>query len=201
MKYVVIGSSAAGINGIRELRRLDKEAEIVLISKDKEIYSRCILHHYLGGERTVPELNFAEHNFAELYNVNWMKGIACTGVNPEEQTVVLEDGTKVTYDKLLIATGSHTFVPPVPNLREAKNVVGFRNLEDIEVLKEAVKTHKDFLVLGAGLVGIDCACGSKRGNHCSQQHGGRSKKDDRFLCKQIDDEFPWNSKYVSWRCK
>ena len=47
MKYVVIGSSAAGINGIRELRRLDKEAKIVLISKDKEIYSRCILHHYL----------------------------------------------------------------------------------------------------------------------------------------------------------
>ena len=159
MKYVVIGSSAAGINGIRELRRLDKEAEIVLISKDKEIYSRCILHHYLGGERTIPELNFAEHNFAELYNVNWMKGIACTGVNPAEKTVALENGEKVTYDKLLIATGSHTFIPPVKNLREAKNVVGFRNLEDIEVLKEAVKVHKDFLVMGAGLVGIDCACG------------------------------------------
>lgn len=159
MKYVVIGSSAAGINGIRELRRLDKEAEIVLISKDKEIYSRCILHHYLGGERTIPELNFAEKNFAELYNVNWMKGIACTGVNPAEKTVELENGEKVSYDKLLIATGSHTFVPPVKNLREAKNVVGFRNLEDMEVLKEAVKTHKDFLVMGAGLVGIDCVSG------------------------------------------
>ena len=43
-KYVVIGSSAAGVNGIRELRKYDKEAEIVLISKDKDIYSRCILH-------------------------------------------------------------------------------------------------------------------------------------------------------------
>ena len=53
MKYVVIGSSAAGVNAIRELRRLDKECQIVLISKDKDIYSRCILHEYLAGKRTI----------------------------------------------------------------------------------------------------------------------------------------------------
>ena len=159
MKYVVIGSSAAGINGIRELRKLDKEAEIVLISKDKEIYSRCILHHYLGGERTIPELNFTEQNFAELYNVNWMKGKACTGVDTTEKVVVLDDGEKVAYDKLLIATGSHTFIPPVKNLKQAKNVIGFRNIEDIEKLKEAAKVYKNFVVMGAGLVGMDCVSG------------------------------------------
>lgn len=159
MRYVVLGASAAGINGIRELRKLDKESEIILISKDKEMYSRCILHHYLGGERTIPELNFAETNFEELYNVQWIKGTACTAVKPEEQKVVLENGEEVAYDKLLIATGSHTFIPPVKGLKEAKNVVGFRNIEDIEVLKEASKTHKNFLVMGAGLVGLDCTCG------------------------------------------
>lgn len=159
MKYVVIGSSAAGINAIRELRKLDKEAEIILISKDKEIYSRCILHHYLGGERTIPELNFTEHNFAELYNVHWMQGKACTAVKPAEKYVELDNGEKVSYDKLLIATGSHTFIPPVKNLKEAKNICGFRNIEDIEVLKEAVKTHKNFVVMGAGLVGMDCVSG------------------------------------------
>ena len=131
MKYVVLGSSAAGINAIRELRKLDKESEIVLISKDNEIYSRCILHHYLGGERTIPELNFAEHNFAELYNVEWIKGVACTGVNAADKKVTLEDGNEVSYDKLLIATGSQTFIPPVKNLAGAKNVRGFRNGEDI----------------------------------------------------------------------
>ena len=52
-KYVVIGSSAAGVNGIRELRKYDKDAEIVLISKDKDIYSRCILHEYLAGKRSI----------------------------------------------------------------------------------------------------------------------------------------------------
>ena len=159
MKYVVIGASAAGINGIRELRKLDKECEIVLISKDKEIYSRCILHHYLGGIRNVEELNFAEANFEELYNVKWYKGIACTAVKPEERKVVLEDGQEVSYDKLLIATGSHTFIPPIKNLVGAKNVIGFRNIEDIDALKEAAKTHKNFLVMGAGLVGLDCTSG------------------------------------------
>ena len=159
MRYVVIGASAAGINGIRELRKLDKESEIILISKDKDLYSRCILHHYLGGHRTISELNFAETNFEELYKVHWIKGRACIGVKPEKKVVILEDGEEVAYDKLLIATGSHTFIPPVKNLKEANNVIGFRNIEDIEVLKDAVKTHKNFLVMGAGLVGLDCVSG------------------------------------------
>lgn len=159
MKYVVIGASAAGINGIRELRKLDQESEIVLISKDKDIYSRCILHHYLSGIRTLEQLNFAEHDFESLYNVQWIKGQACTGVNPQEKKVSLEDGSEVTYDKLLIATGSHSFIPPVKNLRGAKNVIGFRNIEDMEKLKAASATCQNFVVIGSGLIGLDCTSG------------------------------------------
>ena len=168
MKYVVIGASAAGINGIRELRKIDKESEIILISKDSKMYSRCILHHYLRDERTVEELNFAEANFEELYQVNWIKGTAVTAVKPEDKKVILEDGTEVAYDKLLITTGSHTYIPPVKNLKDGKNVIGFRNLEDIEMLKEAVKTRRNVLIMGAGLVGLDCASGlSDIGVHVS----------------------------------
>ena len=159
MRYVVLGSSAAGMNGVRELRRLDKEAEIVLISKDKEIYSRCILHHYLGGERDRERLCFAEKDFEKLYRVLWMKGRTCVGLKREEKKVLLDGGEGVSYDKLLIATGSHTFIPPVKNLKEAGNVVGFRNIEDMEVLKEAARTAKHIVVIGAGLVGLDCVSG------------------------------------------
>ena len=49
MTYIVIGSSAAGVNAVRELRKRDRDAEIILISKDEDIYSRCILHEYLCG--------------------------------------------------------------------------------------------------------------------------------------------------------
>lgn len=170
MRYVVIGASAAGINGIRELRKLDKKSEIILISKDEDIYSRCILHHYLSGHRRLSELSFVEADFVELYNVQWIKGKECTGVRPEQKVVVLEDGEEVAYDKLLIATGSCTFIPPIKNLREASNVIGFRNVKDIEHLKEVIKNRKNILVIGAGLVGMDCVSGlveSERGIHVS----------------------------------
>lgn len=159
MRYVVIGASAAGINAIRELRKRDKEGEIILISKDKVIYSRCILHHYLSGHRTLEELSFVESDFTDLYNVQWIKGKACTAVKPEEKVVVLEDGEEVAYDKLLIATGSCTFIPPIKNLKEATNVIGFRSVDDIEILKQVVKKNKNILVIGAGLVGMDCVSG------------------------------------------
>lgn len=159
MRYVVLGSSAAGVHGVMELRKHDKESEIVLISKDKEIYSRCILHHYLGGKRNVEELCFVEPDFAKLYQVTWIKGKTCTKVDPKGRNVILSDGQEISYDKLLIATGSHTFIPPVKNLKEAKNVVGFRNIEDMELLKQAAKNAKNIIVMGAGLVGLDCASG------------------------------------------
>lgn len=159
MKYVVIGSSAAGINGARELRRLDKEGEIVLISKDKEIYSRCILHHYLGGKRNIEQLSFAEPDFAARFRLQWMKGRTCTRLNREKKVVVLENGEEVSYDKLLIASGSHTYFPPVLNLDKAENVCGFRNIEDMEQLKKAAQDAKNVVVMGAGLVGLDCVSG------------------------------------------
>ena len=159
MRYVVLGSSAAGINAVRELRRLDPGADIVLVSQDEAIYSRCILHHYLGGQRDLERLCFAEKDFADLYRVDWRKGRACVGLDRAEKTVELDNGERVGYDKLLIATGSHTWIPPVENLNKAQNVIGFRNIGDIEVLKEAAKTAKHIVVMGAGLVGLDCACG------------------------------------------
>ena len=85
MKYVIIGSSAAGINGARELRRLDKDSRIVLVSKDRAVYSRCILHHYLAGKRSLKELSFAEPDFAERFGVEWVKGRSCVKVNAKER--------------------------------------------------------------------------------------------------------------------
>lgn len=48
MRYIVVGASAAGISGAKTLRELDKDAEIILVSKDENVYSRCILHHYIS---------------------------------------------------------------------------------------------------------------------------------------------------------
>ncbi|MCR5100875.1 MAG: FAD-dependent oxidoreductase [Butyrivibrio sp.] len=159
MRYVIIGSSAAGINAIRELRKIDDEGEIILVSKDKNIYSRCILHQYLSGERNLERLNFAEKDFDKVYNVNWMKGREAINLKPTEHILVLDGNEEINYNKLLIATGSHTFIPPIKGLADADNYIGFRNIDDIEVLKEVPKTARNIVVLGSGLIGIDCATG------------------------------------------
>ena len=159
MKYVILGASAAGVNAVRELRKFDRDGEIVLVSKDQNIYSRCILHQYLCGERTLERLNFAEPDFETLYRVNWMRGREAVGLRREEKQVILDGGELLSYDKLLIATGSHTFIPPIQGLSEADNYIGFRNIEDIEVLKKVPETCKNIVVLGSGLIGIDCATG------------------------------------------
>ena len=159
MRYVVIGASAAGISGAKTLRELDKDAEIVLISKDENVYSRCILHHYISNHRDVDALNFTSKEFFEENNITWMKGLEVISLNDKEKVLELSNGETLSYDKLLICSGASAFIPPVPGLREANNVVGLRNLDDAILIKEQVKKVKNVVVLGAGLVGIDAVSG------------------------------------------
>ena len=159
MRYVVIGASAAGISGAKTLRELDKNAEIVLISKDENVYSRCILHHYISSHRDVDALNFTGKEFFEVNNITWMKGLEVKALNDKEQTLELSNGETLSYDKLLVCSGASAFIPPVPGLREGNNVVGLRNLDDAILIKEQAKKVKNVVVLGAGLVGIDAVSG------------------------------------------
>lgn len=159
MKYVVVGASAAGISGAKTLRELDKNAEIILVSKDENVYSRCILHHYLEGRRTIEELDFTPRKFFELYNIKWIKGVEVTGIKPQEHKLILENNEELTYDKVLLATGASSFIPPVPGLREGNNVVGLRNLDDAVRIKEIASKCKNVVILGAGLVGVDALAG------------------------------------------
>ena len=159
MKYVVIGASAAGISGAKTLRELDKNSEIVLISKDENVYSRCILHHYISSHRDVDALNFTGKEFFEENNITWMKGLEVKALNDKEQTLELSNGETLSYDKLLVCSGASAFIPPVPGLREGNNVVGLRNLDDAILIKEQAKKVKNVVVLGAGLVGIDAVSG------------------------------------------
>jgi len=159
MRYVVIGASAAGISGAKTLRELDKKAEIILISKDESVYSRCILHHYISGHRTVKELDFSQENFFKKNNIKWIKGVTVTSLNDEGKSISLSNGDFLTYDKLLISSGASAFIPPVENLRQASNVVGLRNLEDAIIIRKQASKVKNVVVLGAGLVGIDALSG------------------------------------------
>ena len=159
MKYVIVGASASGINAARTLRQFDKECEIVLISKDTYVYSRCILHHFLDGRREIEDLDFTPDNFFDMYKIDWIKGVEVKGIDVKEKKLILDNGDNISYDKVLLATGSSSFLPPIENLRTANNVIGLRNLDDVIKIKEMAKKVKNIAILGAGLVGVDALAG------------------------------------------
>jgi NAD(P)H-nitrite reductase large subunit len=170
MKYVVLGASAAGINGVSAIRENDKNGEIVLISEDTSIYSRCILHHYLSGERDEAALGFTEDNFISRRGVNWKRGIRGVSIDCGAKKVLLSDGRAEPYDTLLIATGASTFFPPIKGMfdednttagspRVGKGIYGLRSFADAVTIKAAVKNASSIAILGAGLIGIDAASG------------------------------------------
>ncbi len=159
MKYVILGASAAGINTAKKLRELDNNSDITMISTDESVYSRPMLHYYMSGKRDINSLSFINEDFFEKYKVNWIKSTSALALYPDNKEVLLSSNEKLHYDKLLIATGASSFIPNIPNLREARNVYGLRNLDDAITLKEKVKTVKNITVLGSGLVGIDAVIG------------------------------------------
>lgn len=158
-KYVIIGSSIAGLNGIDVLRQLDKEAQIVLISEEKDIYSKCIMHFYMKGERSRERLSFVSDSFMEDNRVIWKRGVRAEKIDTVKKQILLNDGTKESYDSLLITTGSHAMIPPISRIENAKNVYAFHSLDDCERIMENAKDFSNIVILGTGLVGVDVANG------------------------------------------
>lgn len=135
MRHIIIGAGAAGIQAAKTIRREQPDAVIIMISTDTNVHSRCMLHRYLSHERDEAALSFIPEDFFEKEDVYWIKGSTVTSIDTGEQTVTIEDGSKFSYDKLLIATGANSFIPPVGNFREANNVFGLRHLSDAQKIR------------------------------------------------------------------
>ena len=156
MKHVIIGAGAAGITAAKTIRALQPHDEIVVVSEDKQIVSRVMVYKYISGEREVNELSFVPDDFFESNQIKWLRGYKVTGVNVAAKTVICEQET-ISYDKLLIAPGAVSTIPPIGGLKKAKNVFGLRHLSDAEAIREAALSAQKVVVVGAGLVGMAAA--------------------------------------------
>lgn len=159
MKYVIIGAGVAGVEAARTIRGLDPDGEIRMISADTQIHSRCMLHKFISGERDGQGLDFTEKDFFDRCRIQWQKGTRVRQVCPDRKEVVLDTGQPVSYDRLLVAAGADSFIPPVGELRKASNVYGLRNLSDAQAIVEEAGQARQVLVIGSGLVGLDAAYG------------------------------------------
>ncbi|MDR0490810.1 MAG: FAD-dependent oxidoreductase [Oscillospiraceae bacterium] len=181
MTHVIIGSGAAGMAAAGTIREIDPAAQITIISGDDAIYSRCLLHHYISGDRAGDKMSFVQDGFFDKYGVGWITGQTVTAIDTENKYVAYGDA-RVNYDRLLIATGSNSSIPPVGALREAQNVYGLRHLSDAAAIRAKAGESKRAAVIGAGLVGLDAAY--------SLIHAGQKvhvvELEDRILALNLD---------------
>ena len=160
MRYVIIGGSAAAIGCIEGVRSVDKTGEIILITGETEWnYSRPLISYLLAGKTTRDKMWCRPDSFFTRNGVTVKAGVLATALDAGDRTVRLSTGERLAYDRLLAATGSRPFVPPIPGLETVERTFCFQTLSDASALAEALRPESRVLILGAGLTGVKCAEG------------------------------------------
>ena len=159
MKHLIIGAGAAALSAVRRILAEKPEDQIVIVSQDEEVYSRCMLHKYISGERDAQSLNFVNDDILSSPNVLWIKGITITRLDGATKTVYTGEQAVASGDTILIATGSTSITPPIGDLQTAKNAFGLRHLSDARDIVDCATKSEKIAVIGAGLVGLDAVYG------------------------------------------
>lgn len=160
LNYVIIGNSAAAIGCVSGIRTIDKESQITLISDEPHFtYSRPLISYWLKGKVDDEKMFYRNSDFYEKNNCNAILGKKVITIDSAAKLVVLEDDSYVKYDKLLVATGSSPFVPPVEGLNEASNTFTFMKWDSVKGIKAAVRNDSKVVIMGAGLIGLKAAEG------------------------------------------
>lgn len=158
MKYVIIGNSAAAIGTIQGIRLVDKTGQIVVISDEKyHTYSRPLISYWLKEQVTEENMRYRGEDFYEENDVDTLFETRVTKINPDRKTVTIENGNEISYDKLMVATGSKPFVPPTEGLDRVAKKFTFMKLDDAKAVREAVTEGAKVLIVGAGLIGLKAA--------------------------------------------
>jgi nitrite reductase (NADH) large subunit len=152
--YVILGNSAAGLTAINAIRERDKTGPITLISKEPDpAYSRVALPYILSKEKNLRQITLQEPEYFKANAVQTILGTGASGLYTANKTIHLEDGRDTTYDKLLIATGSTSRVPPVQGIDDP-DVCYHWTLADTRKLEQQMANAKTCFVIGAGFISL-----------------------------------------------
>ena len=164
MKVLVLGGVAAGTKAAAKLKREDRSLEVKILAKGKDIsYAGCGLPYYIGGiisGRDELIVNTPE-KYSALTGVTVVVGAEVTAVDfPARKVTYTKDGVEAeeSYDKLIIATGAESIVPPVDGAG-LRGVFKVRTPDDAEAIREYAgkKGVRKAVVVGAGFIGLEIA--------------------------------------------
>jgi NAD(P)H-nitrite reductase large subunit len=151
--HVIIGGGPAGINAIETIRQLDAGATITLIS-DERAYARMALPYFLAKEIPAAHLDTGSDEYFDRLRVTRRIGRRAERIDSSARTVELDDGEVITFDTLLIATGSAPIQPPIPGA-DGRHVHNLWTLADaIKVMESAEAKRPSVVLIGAGFIGL-----------------------------------------------
>ena len=157
MNYVIIGNSAAAIGTVSGIREFDSSGKITVISDEKyHTYSRPLISYWLQGKVSDKNIYYRPKDFYEKNGVETVLGKKVTKIDAANKAVVLEDGLSVPYDKLMVATGSKPFVPPMNGLDKV-HYHTFMSYDSVKAIRSEAKEGMKVLIIGAGLIGLKAA--------------------------------------------
>jgi nitrite reductase [NAD(P)H] large subunit len=191
-RLVVVGNGMAGARAVEEiLARGGDERFAITVFGDEPYgnYNRILLSNVLAGSDDAGEIYLNPLDWYADNNIELRAGVRVVRIDPFAHLVHADDGTTLRYDKLIVATGSRSFFPPVEGIWHddktlARGVFGFRTLDDCDAMIEFAKGRSKAVVIGGGLLGLEAARGlQNRGLQTAVVQGGPS-----LMNAQLDDQ-------------
>jgi len=159
LHYVIIGNGGAGISALQTIRENDKKGDITIISREKyPAYSPCSLPDLIGGEIDKPTIFRFDKNFYENLNSNFLKNTEALEISSINKELLLSNGKKIKFDKLLISAGAK---PIAPKQIKGLNLDGVHIMGTLDsalgILKHVKSGAKHAAIVGGGFMGIETA--------------------------------------------
>ena len=159
-KLVMIGNGMAGLRTIEEiLERLDSQFDITIIGKEPyPNYNTIMLSNILQKKMTLEDIIMNSYKWYEEHDIMLITDDPVQKVDRDNKVLTTSKGVTVDYDICIFATGSKAFVLPIKGF-DFPSVIGWRTIDDTNKMIEIAKTKKHAVVIGGGLLGLECARG------------------------------------------
>ena len=155
-KLVVVGNGMVGQRFLETLVPAAARIRItVLCAESRPAYDRVQLTSFFNG-KTAEDLSLVQPDFFERNHIEFLCDTRAVEIDRDAKSVRTQDGRKISYDALVLATGSYPFVPPIPG-REREGCFVYRTIEDLEAIRAAAQGARIGAVIGGGLLGLEAA--------------------------------------------
>jgi nitrite reductase (NADH) large subunit len=160
MKLVLVGNGMAGVRTLEELLKIAPDLYDITVfgAEPHPNYNRILLSPVLAGEQTLAEIVLNPLDWYAEHGITLHTSKKVIQIDRVKRIVRADDGTEAPYDRLLIATGSHPFILPVPG-KDLLGVIAYRDIADTEAMIDAATKYRHAVVIGGGLLGLEAANG------------------------------------------